>query len=77
MSVTLQLSLLHLTNKFSLDESFVCLCLLNDLLFELNEIFFLHHNKQRCYKLNILQYKTNTYASIKQTISTITEPYTL
>ena len=38
MSVTLQLSLLHLTDKFSLDESFTHPRLLKVLLFELNDI---------------------------------------
>ena len=38
MSVTLQLSLLHLTDKFSLDESFMHPRLYIVLLFELNDI---------------------------------------
>ena len=41
-----------------------------------SHIFFYH--KYCCYKQNILQYKINeTYAIIKLTTSTITEPYTL
>ena len=76
MSVTLQLPLLHLTDNFRW-MSHLCVCLPNDLIFELNDIF-VYHNKQRCYKLNIQQYKINkTYTIIKQAISTITEPYTL
>ena len=38
MSVTLQLPLLHLTDKFSLDESFMRPRLLNVLLLKLNDI---------------------------------------